>query len=278
MLLRHLVLACCLLFCAFNAAGEWYNDYQQGLDWIKKGNWAEAIKHLQNAIRQKDQEAGILNFYEKTYGDYYPHYYLAMAHFYSEQYQEAVAEFDKSLGFGEIQKNPELHQKLKDLRSLAGAQLAAKDFPKSTGSAASVSAPVVKTPEDQQQQPAPQTSADGAASGEQDGSTKDRTAETLKSRLRAWMRVGAKTYFEGNFDDAIAMFSQLLRQDPENASAQFLLGCSYASKYLLSGSQDRRLFEKASVAFQNAKRIDPNYSVTENPFISPAILQIYRQS
>ena len=52
--------------------------------------------------------------------------------------------------------------------------------------------------------------------------------------LRDKLKQGARLYFEGNFDGAIASLKSILQMDTQNASANFLIGCAYASKYLLA--------------------------------------------
>ena len=91
------------------------------------------------------------------------------------------------------------------------------------------------------------------------------------------MRSGAKQFFEGDFEAAIHSFSAATFADPTKAAGFFYLGCSYASKYLLSGSEDQNLLNKALYSFQQSRKIDPQYGIT-NTYISPAVLEIYQKT
>jgi tetratricopeptide (TPR) repeat protein len=89
---------------------------------------------------------------------------------------------------------------------------------------------------------------------------------------------GARKYFEGDFDGAIYLLTTAVEANSGNASAQFLLGCAYASKYLLSGSQDKTFLQNATAAFQKTKQISPGYHVKNRTVFSPAVLALFEKT
>src|SRR5205085_8000256 len=91
------------------------------------------------------------------------------------------------------------------------------------------------------------------------------------------MRNGAQRFFAGDYDRAIVSLSNSVEEDPQNATGYFLLGCSYASRYLLSGLKNQEDFNNASEAFQNLKRVAPKYRIKDRSFFSPAIMEMYNK-
>ncbi len=270
---------------ASTSSAEWYKDYETAMDLIKKGRSGEAIPRLQAAIAQKNQEGLNIKFYGMKFDDYLPHYYLGKAYFNQKNYQGALKEFEISSSQGEIQRNRSLFQNLSELKTLASTQMALNQ-----------PVPVIpeKKPEPVQPIPEPvipqKKPEPEEAIREQPGKVEPikpepekivlvppgpTTEELNVQKTRTMIRDGARRYFQGDYDSAIASFSGALRLAPEEASAQFLLGCSYAAKYLLSGSSDEKSLQKASTAFQRIRRISPHHPLTKSPLISPAVREMY---
>jgi len=290
----------------FPLFAEWYKDYEAAQKMIKKGQWGEAIPRLRAALAEKRDEENNIKFYGMKFDDYFPHFYLGMAYFGLKNYKTALAEFEQSEGTGAIKKRPDLFKQLTDAKTLARAQLLAGEH------SHTLETPVPKiSPVPLQQQPAPKPEEpvrpppetnpgnEPAKTKVQDAvlseppktevtsSAQQRPATPSQpepvppadpAEIKKMMQEGARKFFEGNYDAAIRILSNADGLNPKDASAPFLLGCSYAAKYLLYGSQDKSLFQKAEAAFRKSRKIDPGYRVANSSYISPAVLQIYEKS
>ena len=294
----------CLLLCTNAFAAEWYKDYEAALDAIKKGRYGEAIPRLQAAISQKNQEGLNIKFYGMKFDDYLPHYYLGRAYFHQNNYQAALREFEISDSQGEIQRNRSLFQNLSELKTLASAQITLTQTPPpAVAEKKPDPAPQKPEPTPVKPEPAPAKPDPLVAEKKPDPAplvvqkpekpeptiAKDTTPPPVKpapaatedtnlERAKSMTRNGAQRYFQGDFDTAITFFSSALALSPQNASAEFLLGCSYAAKYLLSGSSDQQSFQKATASFQKIRKINPRHPLIKSPFISPAVREIYEKT
>jgi tetratricopeptide (TPR) repeat protein len=300
---RTLAVLLILLCAASTSAAEWYKDYEAGLEHIKKGRVGEAIPRLQAAIAQKNQEGLNIKFYGMKFDDYLPHYYLGKAYFLQKNYTSAVKEFDTSTGQGEIQRNRSLFQNLSELRTLASTQMALNQpgpvIPQKKPEPVEPErkpVPPEKKPEPIQPEPKPvipekkpeaqdavreQPKVDPVVKPEPEKAIPAPPVPTPQElnlqRTKTMIKEGARKYFQGEYDSAISSFSIALKLTPEDVTAQFLIGCSFAAKYLLSGSSDQKSFQKASVAFQKIRRLSPNHPLTNSPLISPAVREIYQK-
>ena len=311
-----LLAGCLLLLFYQQAQAEWYKDYEAGMEALKKGQNQAAVGRLQSAISQKVDEGTSIKFYGMKFDDYFPHYYLGMAYFNSKNYDAALREFQISERNGAIQKRHELYAKLGNFKSLARAQHVVKEEPK-IASNPPPPPPVKKEPEvkeeDKQTQsevkttqtenpkPAEPEPTEVTELKTQPREVKPTTKEEKPPAVQETkvtppaeisppapdvnlesskiiVKNGARKYFDGDFDGAISMLNSALELNPKDASAYFLLGCSYASKYLLSGSQDKALLQSASAAFSNSRKVNPAFRVRNKTYFSPAVLDLYTKS
>ena len=100
---KYLVVAfLALLLPAGVAMASWYDDYDAGLKAVRSGNWSVAAQKMSAAIGAHDKE----NNNERTYGaifiNYHPHYYRGVAYLNLGKYEQAIADFEKTQGPGEI--------------------------------------------------------------------------------------------------------------------------------------------------------------------------------
>ena len=285
-----------LLFLSSAASAEWYKDYEAAMDLIKKGRADEAVPRLQSAIAQKGQEGLNIKFYGMKFDDYLPHYFLGKAYFNQKNYAAALAEFDTSERQGQIQRNQGYFQNLTEMQTLSKAQLnpvtpvPEKEKPKPVPPEPEKQKPVI--PEPQKVEPKKQEPEPAVRLTEQQKKQPEVTPKAVEAKpeptitpeelnlqkTKLMVKDGARKYFQGDFDSAIAFLSNAIEVSPGEFSAQFLLGCSYAAKYLLSGSQDRDLYDKATLAFQQSRKINPNHPLTKSNFISPAVREIYQKT
>jgi tetratricopeptide (TPR) repeat protein len=298
-------IAVLLLFVLTSAASaEWYKDYEAAMDLMKKGRTEEAISRLQSAIAQKDQEGLNIKFYGMKFDDYLPHYFLGKAYFSQKNYAAALSQFEASIRQGQIQRNQGLFQNLNEMQTLAKAQInpvtpvPEREKPKPVTPEQEKPKPVIPeqekpkpvTPEPPKVEPKkpdsePAVRVPEPAKNEPELTPKPTEIqpaptpeELILQKTKLMVKDGARKYFQGDFDSAISSFSTALQMTPGEFSAQFLLGCSYAAKYLLSGSQDKDSFDRATVAFRQSRKMNSNHPLTKSDFISPAIREIYQKS
>lgn len=302
--LRFCLLGVLLFMLPAFASAEWYKDYESAMDMIKKGDNAGAIPKLQAAISQKSEEGSNIKFYGMKFGDYFPHYYLGMAYFSQKDYESAMREFDISERTGALHKKNDLYGKMNSVRTLAKAQLTIKQEPQIVTNNPQVNIPITPTQEDNKQTTRPPETklpevksedkkiADLQVQNPPSKTTPESTTPTdinkqnkppdIQPTINAdsdaakfMLKNGARKYFEGDYDAAINYLSSAVDANPKEPSAHFLLGCSYASKYLLSGSENKELLKSASAAFVKLKKLNPGYKPRNKAYFSPAVLDLY---
>jgi len=276
-------------FIAIPAYAEWFKDYESAMDSVKKNQWAAAIPKLQTAISQKNEEGSNIKFYGMKFGDYFPHFYLGLAYFNQQNYQGAITEFETSERYGAIQKKGDLYARLNNVRTLCKAQITAPNPPIAQNNPPNVTPQIVNPPIEKKEEPKVITELPKEEPKKQEPKKIEPTKQPeIKTQPENPMDInaesakmlakkGALKYFEGSFDEAIGLLSTATEMNPQSAPIQFLLGCSYASKYLLSGSRDQGLYNNATNAFQKSKKLKPSYRFNR-AYFSPAILDIYQKA
>lgn len=288
---------------------EWHKDYEAAMELIKKGENASAIPKLQAAIRQKSDEGANIKFYGMKFGDYFPHYYLGMAYFSQKNYTAALQELEASEQQGSIQKKRDLFERLSGMKTLARANLVVKE-PQIAKNEPPITAPVTKPPaEETKTEPAPITPnnvkpeekpsvTELKTTPEPDKKPEEKIATVLPDKKpqivvpplnpadldpnsnirKTYLRNGARKYFEGDYDAAILFLAEVQKLSPGDSPVEFLLGCSYASKYLLNGSKNKQLLDNASLMFRRVKKVNPRYEPKSKTYLSPAVLEIYEKT
>lgn len=287
---RLLVVVFFIITGAHPLFAEWYKDYESAMDLIKKNDFDNAAPKLKSAISQKNEEGANIKFYGMKFADYFPHYYLGFCYFNQKDYPSAMREFEQSERYGAIQKKSDLSAKLTNLKSLAMAQLAVKAPPTVAENNPPVQPPVVVQQQQQQNttQPPPLTVQNQKPveivkplTGKQQNPVVPPVEKPVNidaEAAKVMIKKGAQKYFEGDYDGAISLLSSAIEASPNSASTYFLLGCSYAARYLLSGSTSQEDFKNASQAFQKIRELDPNYHLRNRSYFSPAILEIYAKT
>ena len=281
------------------ASAEWYKEYEAGVSSVKKRQYSDAIPHLMAAVKEKPEEGASIKYYGMNFGDYFPHYYLGTCYFHLQNYEAALAELEVSEQQGQIQRKKDLWNQLNQIRTLAKAHVTVNPPNESVESVQPTPPPKetvpikAEQPSEQEAEPVevppsqpPVTSTETVKKQEppvQSPETvppvPEKTPEELaQDQAGVLLQGGARKYFQGDYDSAIRLLTGALEANPDEAKGQFLLGCSYAAKYLLSGSQEQTLLQKAAAHFQKVKRMFLNYPGTRSPYISPAILEIYEKT
>jgi len=99
---RRLVTGAVVVLFATAAFASWYDDYDKGIDAVRAGDWGTVISRMTAAINAHPKE----NDRERTYGaifiNYHPYYYRGVAYLSSGKYQQAIDDFEKTSGPGEV--------------------------------------------------------------------------------------------------------------------------------------------------------------------------------
>ncbi|MEW6686650.1 MAG: tetratricopeptide repeat protein [Candidatus Edwardsbacteria bacterium] len=89
------------------ASEKWYDYYQEGLNYMKQGEWEKAIEEFKSAISLefKDQEKIQLN--EIQFLDYFPHREMGICYYNFGDYENARKELELSSAFASSARTQE---------------------------------------------------------------------------------------------------------------------------------------------------------------------------
>lgn len=121
---RTLAVALLTLALATAAHASWYDDYDDGLAAIRKGNWNVAVQKMSAAIKGNPKEGDRTRTYGTIMINYHPYYYRGVAYLNTGRYEEAISDFERTSGPG-----PENLGSLDTLMDRAKKQLAASNAP-----------------------------------------------------------------------------------------------------------------------------------------------------
>ena len=124
MIRRTLAVALFALAFANVAMASWYDDYDDGLAAIRKGNWNLAVQKMSAAIKGNAKEGDRVRTYGTILINYHPYYYRGVAYLNTGRYEEAVADLERTSGPG-----PENLGSIDTLMERAKKQLAAASTP-----------------------------------------------------------------------------------------------------------------------------------------------------
>ena len=97
---RARTLAAVIFFAAAAAFGSWYDDYDAGLDAVRKGQWQIVIQKMTAAINGNPNENNKARTYGTIFSNYHPYYYRGVAHMNLGHYEQAVSDLEKTSGPG----------------------------------------------------------------------------------------------------------------------------------------------------------------------------------
>ena len=121
---RTATIAVIALFAATAAFGSWYDDYDAGVTAARKGQWQVVVQKMNGAIKGNATE----NDHTRTYGaifiNYHPYYYRGVAYLNTGKYEQAISDFEKTSGPGEVNLGG-----LSDLMQRAKSKLEASTAP-----------------------------------------------------------------------------------------------------------------------------------------------------
>jgi len=141
-----------LLFVASSALASWYDDYDAGLAAVRKGQWSVVVQKMSAAIAGNGKESDNARTYGNIFISYHPYYYRGLGYLRTGKYEQAVADFEKTGGPGELDRGS-----IDTLMGEAKQKLAAANTPEPQP-AAPVPQPRVQ-PQTQVPVPVPQPAA-----------------------------------------------------------------------------------------------------------------------
>ena len=121
---RTLAVAALAFFAATAAFASWYDDYDAGLDAVRKGQWSTVVTKMTSAINGNNRENDKARTYGAIFINYHPYYYRAVAYLNLGKYEQAVDDFEKTSGPG-----PEDLGSIDTLMQRAKSRLAAASTP-----------------------------------------------------------------------------------------------------------------------------------------------------
>lgn len=124
MIRKVLVAAFVVQLVAGIALASWYDDYDDGLNAVRKGQWQLVVQKMSAAIKGHGSEDNHARTYGAIFINYHPYYYRGLAYLNLGKYEQAIADFEKTSGPGEVDQGP-----LETLMERAKSKLAAESAP-----------------------------------------------------------------------------------------------------------------------------------------------------
>lgn len=104
---RTYALSLVLMLCVAGAAqASWYDDYDAGVAAAKKGNWAVVAQKMSAAIKGNASENNKARTYGAIFINYHPYYYRGVANLNLGNYEQAIADLERTQGPGEVDLGP----------------------------------------------------------------------------------------------------------------------------------------------------------------------------
>lgn len=94
-------IAVIVLFISTAAMASWYDDYEAGMNAVRKGQWKDVIQRMSAAISAAPKESDKARTYGAIFISYHPYYYRGIAYLNTGKYEQAVADLERAEGVGE---------------------------------------------------------------------------------------------------------------------------------------------------------------------------------
>lgn len=95
-----------VVFAAADAHASWYDDYDAGIAAARSGNWRTVISKMSSAIAGNKNENNRARTYSTIFINYHPYYYRGIAYLNTGQYEQAIADLERTSGAGELDLGP----------------------------------------------------------------------------------------------------------------------------------------------------------------------------
>lgn len=102
---RNLLFAVALSAIAGSVlAASWYDEYNEGIKAVAGGRWQVVIQRMTAAIAGNAKENDNARTYGNIFINYHPYYYRGLAYLRTGKYDQAISDFEKTSGPGEIDR------------------------------------------------------------------------------------------------------------------------------------------------------------------------------
>lgn len=101
---RKLAVAAVAFFVAASAFASWYDDYDAGMKAVRSGQWSTVIQKMTAAIAAQPKENNNARTYGAIFINYHPYYYRGLAYLRTGKYEQAISDFEKTSGPGEVDR------------------------------------------------------------------------------------------------------------------------------------------------------------------------------
>ena len=81
-------------------AQRWYDHYDEGLKAVRSGDWNKVVQKMSAAIKENAKEDNKARTYGMNMLNYHPFYYRGAAYLQTGQYDQAIADLEKTSGPG----------------------------------------------------------------------------------------------------------------------------------------------------------------------------------
>jgi hypothetical protein len=284
-----------LVLWSVSARGDYRDNFANGIIALERGDAQEAVRLLAAAVQENPVESTErVKIYGMRYKEYVPHYFLGIAYSKSGNCVGAIEALTESARQGIAQgiaKNASEWGTIKDnleqcIKNVAKAPrptprttepaFAQKQAPRPTETPVAVAQnpsprPPVATPElVAQAAPAPTVAAPPTRAPSARPTTLPPPPDTLLS--------AAAMYFRGNYAATVRALASARYSDARSMAQAFLFRSAAGyGLFVLGGSKEKALEERAARDARESSRLDPNLRVSPKAF-SPRFLEFYARS
>ncbi len=99
---RLLSIVLMVLLVPAAAMASWYDDYDAGTNAARKGDWNGVVAKMSAAIKGNGKEDNHARTYGAIFINYHPYYYRGVAYLNLGKYEQAISDFEKTSGPGEV--------------------------------------------------------------------------------------------------------------------------------------------------------------------------------
>ncbi len=100
------------------AADTWFESYHKAEEALESESWSEAIRHLNNALEQKQDSSAQVRTYGMRFISYFPFLKLGVAYYRLGQADAALQAFETEERQGEIERSEKDYAELQTYRGL----------------------------------------------------------------------------------------------------------------------------------------------------------------
>lgn len=251
----------------------WYQDYEEALDRLKRGDARGAILLLEKTLRTGPDPGPQRPTYGMHFMDFFPYLHLARAYLQMGQCDRAQEFLERSARLDRLP--PDLQAtELRPLRQ----QIQAQCIPPAKTPAPPAARPA-ESPPAEKEAPASQPSAPSPTQPKGPATEAPPVGPSVPPTRRpvpaAVLQTAWRAYLRGDYDGAYRVLQDARRQYELDDTAYFILGCSRAARYFREGGADGRLLDEARRYLRQARQLPPELQKRLALFISPKILALY---